>query len=115
MRPSGRRQHLLDTHQNSFAKLKNRFVPSSTSLSRFVEDLHQRGLLKRLGVAVGEFGRTPKIGQFTQTATPRRPAATTAARLHRPARRRRVRGGQVYGATNSNGGYVADKPVSPAD
>jgi hypothetical protein len=26
-----------------------------------------------------------------------------------------VRGGQVYGATTSNGGYVQDKPVSPAD
>jgi len=26
-----------------------------------------------------------------------------------------VRGGQAYGATTSTGGYVADKPVSPAD
>ena len=26
-----------------------------------------------------------------------------------------MRGGQVYGATTSNGGYVKDRPVSPAD
>ena len=26
-----------------------------------------------------------------------------------------VRGGQVYGSTNENGGYVKEKPVSPAD
>ena len=26
-----------------------------------------------------------------------------------------VRGGQVYGATTGNAGYVAERPVSPAD
>lgn len=26
-----------------------------------------------------------------------------------------MRGGQVYGQTTSSGGYVADKPVTPAD
>lgn len=26
-----------------------------------------------------------------------------------------VRGGRVYGSTNENGGYVKEKPVSPAD
>ena len=26
-----------------------------------------------------------------------------------------MRGGQVYGETSSNGGYVKDKPVTPAD
>src|SRR5207249_5614465 len=34
----------------------------------FVHDLHERGLLETtLVVALGEFGRTPKMGQFTQS------------------------------------------------
>src|SRR4029450_13016842 len=35
----------------------------------FLNDLAERGLLETtLVVAVGEFGRTPKLGQFTQSA-----------------------------------------------
>ncbi len=83
----------------------------------FIEDLHRRGLLETtLVVALGEFGRTPKMGQFTQSANTQKtgrdhwPHAFTAILAGGG-----VRGGQVYGATTSNGGYVADKPVTPAD
>jgi hypothetical protein len=59
-----------DTHQNSFPKMKNLLCPIfDRAFTAFVEDLHQRGLLETtLVVALGEFGRTPKIGQFTQSA-----------------------------------------------
>lgn len=107
-----------DTHQDNFPKLKNLLCPLfDRAFPAFIEDLHQRGLLETtLVVAVGEFGRTPKIGQFTQSANTRKtgrdhwPNAFTAILAGGG-----VRGGQAYGATTSTGGYVADKPVSPAD
>jgi hypothetical protein len=107
-----------DTHQNNFAKLKDLLCPMfDQAFPTFIEDLHQRGLLETtLVVALGEFGRTPKLGQFTQSANTQKtgrdhwPHAFTAILAGGG-----VRGGQVYGATTSNGGYVADKPVTPAD
>ncbi|HMC63401.1 MAG TPA: DUF1501 domain-containing protein [Gemmataceae bacterium] len=107
-----------DTHQDQFPKLKNLLCPMfDRSFTAFIQDLHERGLLETtLVVAVGEFGRTPKMGQFTQSNNTRKtgrdhwPHAFTAILAGGG-----VRGGQVYGATNSNGGYVVDKPVSPAD
>jgi hypothetical protein len=107
-----------DTHQDNFAKLKNLLCPIfDRAFPAFIEDLHERGLLETtLVVAVGEFGRTPKMGQFTQSSNTRKtgrdhwPNAFTALLAGGG-----VRGGQVYGATTSTGGYVADNPVSPAD
>ncbi|HET6884258.1 MAG TPA: DUF1501 domain-containing protein [Pirellulales bacterium] len=107
-----------DTHQNNFAKLKDLLCPIfDRAFSAFVSDLHDRGLLETtLVVAVGEFGRTPKIGQFTQSSNTKStgrdhwPHAFTALLAGGG-----VRGGQVYGQTTRNGGYVADKPVTPAD
>ncbi|HQU41415.1 MAG TPA: DUF1501 domain-containing protein, partial [Pirellulales bacterium] len=107
-----------DTHQNNFPKLKNLLCPIfDRAFSAFVSDLAGRGLLETtLVVAVGEFGRTPKIGQFTQSSNTKStgrdhwPHAFTALLAGGG-----VRGGQVYGETTRNGGYVADKPVIPAD
>jgi uncharacterized protein (DUF1501 family) len=83
----------------------------------FIEDLRDRGLLETtLVVAVGEFGRTPKMGQFEQSSNTKKsgrdhwPYAFTALLAGGG-----VRGGQVYGATTSDGGFVNDKPVTPAD
>ena len=67
-------------------------------------------------MAVGEFGRTPKMGQFTQSSNTRKtgrdhwPHAFTALLAGGG-----VRGGQVYGATTRDAGYVSDEPVTPAD
>jgi hypothetical protein len=107
-----------DTHQNNFAKLKTLLCPLfDRAFPAFVEDLHQRGMLETtLVVAVGEFGRTPKMGQFTQSGNTQKtgrdhwPHAFTALLAGGG-----VRGGQVYGATTRDGGYVADRPVTPAD
>ena len=107
-----------DTHQDNFPKLKNLLCPIfDRAFSAFVSDLDERGLLETtLVVAVGEFGRTPKIGQFTQSSNTKAtgrdhwPHAFTALLAGGGAR-----GGQVYGQTTRNGGYVADKPVTPAD
>jgi hypothetical protein len=107
-----------DTHQNNFAKLKDLLCPRfDRAFPAFIEDLHERGLLETtLVVAVGEFGRTPKLGQFTQSSNTRKtgrdhwPHAFTALLAGGG-----VRGGQVYGATTVDGGYVNDRPVTPAD
>lgn len=107
-----------DTHHDNFPKLKNTLCPIfDRAFSTFLADLQNRGLLENtLVTVVGEFGRTPKVGQFVQnnaTAANGRdhwPHAFTALLAGGG-----VRGGQVYGSTTPNGGYVADKPVSPAD
>ena len=79
------------------------------AFSALLEDLHQRGLLDETLVAVaGDFGRTPKIN-------------ATAGRDHWPFAYSQlfagggVRGGQVYGASDGQGGFVKDDPVSPED
>src|SRR5262245_1503475 len=52
-----------DTHTENFARLKGYLLPpADQALSALIEDLDSRGLLdSTLVVAVGEFGRTPKI------------------------------------------------------
>jgi len=81
-----------------------------------LEDLAVRGLLEStLVVAVGEFGRSPKIG-----------AATTnnvgpGGRDHWPScytcliAGGGVRGGQVHGASDRYGAYPQNQPVHPYD
>lgn len=74
-----------------------------------LEDLSARGMLdSTLVVAVGEFGRTPKINKY-------------GARDHWPycfsalLAGGGVPGGTVIGASDKQGGRPADRPVSPAE
>ena len=77
--------------------------------SALIEDLHARGLLAETLVLVcGEFGRTPAIN----TDAGRDHWAAAASLVFVGAG---VRGGQVIGKTDRYGGYVIDRPVSPAD
>ena len=107
-----------DTHQNNFPKLKNLLCPIfDQAFPVFIQDLHDRGLLETtLVVALGEFGRTPQMGQFTQTNNTNDtgrdhwPSAFTAVLAGGG-----VRGGQVFGATDSRAAFVTDNPVTPAD
>ena len=80
--------------------------------STLVGDLGERGLLDdTLVIAMGEFGRTPKIG--TQDSTD--------GRDHWPVVMSMVmagggfRHGQVIGATERDGGAIKERPVSPGD
>jgi hypothetical protein len=107
-----------DTHVENFPKLKDRLCPPfDRALSAFISDLAERGLLETtLVVALGEFGRTPKVGAVTQNGMTKKtgrdhwPHAFTAVLAGGG-----IRGGQVYGSTVENGGYIKDDPVSPAD
>jgi len=107
-----------DTHQDNFAKLKTLLCPIfDRAFPAFIQDLADRGLLETtLVVAVGEFGRTPRLGQFTQSSNTRKtgrdhwPHAFTAILAGGG-----VRGGRVHGATTRDAGHVTDDPVTPAD
>ncbi len=79
------------------------------SLSTLIEDLDARGLLdSTLVVALGEFGRTPRINK-------------DAGRDHWPdcysavVAGGGVRGGMSFGASDRLGAYPAVDPVTPAD
>lgn len=81
-------------------------------LTTLVSDLDERGLLDDvLVIAMGEFGRTPQMG--TQ--------GSTDGRNHWPAVMSMclagggLRHGQVIGATESDGGFIKERPVTPAD
>ncbi len=81
------------------------------ALSALLLDLRERGLLERtLVVAVGEFGRSPRIQ--TQGAP---------GRIHWPdcysaiLAGGGIRGGAVYGESDRIGAYVKDRPVRPQD
>jgi uncharacterized protein (DUF1501 family) len=85
------------------------------AFSALLEDLAQRGLLEEtLVVAVGEFGRTPKIGQAITPA-----GATPDGRDHWPycytvlLAGGGIRGGTVYGASDRLGAYPSRDPVTP--
>lgn len=107
-----------DQHNHLATSLKDRLLPVfDRAFSGFIEDLAARDLLQNTMVAVaGEFGRTPRIGQFTQNAM-----TEMSGRDHWPhaftvlLAGGGIRGGQVYGATDHQGGQVRDNPVSPAD
>ncbi|MDP7018938.1 MAG: DUF1501 domain-containing protein [Pirellulaceae bacterium] len=107
-----------DTHQNNFPKLKNLLCPIfDQAFPAFIADLHDRGLLDTtMVVAVGEFGRTPHMGQFSQSSNTRK-----SGRDHWPSvftslvAGGGVAGGQVYGESDHHGAQVKDRPVTPGD
>jgi hypothetical protein len=81
-------------------------------LSALIEDVHARGLeSKILIVAVGEFGRTPRLvhnsGLIGRDHWPDAQCALISGGG--------LRMGQVIGATNSKGEYPVERPLSPKD
>lgn len=99
-----------DTHWNNFAHLRNRLAaPTDAAMSALLDDLSDRGLLDdTLFIALGEFGRSPKINGYT--GRDHWPHAATAVLAGAG-----IRGGAVYGATDRLGAYPSEAPVSPSD
>jgi hypothetical protein len=106
-----------DTHRNNFPTLRNDRCPVfDHTFSALISDLHDRGLLEStLVVAVGEFGRSPKIGAATTNNVgpggrdhwPECYSAVIAGAGVRP--------GQVYGESDRFGAYPKVNPVHPYD
>ncbi len=98
-----------DHHGKIFEGL-NRMLPDfDRGFSALVEDMHSRGLMENtLVVAMGEFGRSPKINKDAG----RDHWAPAASMLFAGAG---VQTGKVVGATDKEGGHAIDTPVRPAD
>lgn len=116
---SGRRfDQAWDTHRDHFPLLKRSLLPyTDRALAALLEDLASRGLLDdTLVVAMGEFGRTPRLGQITSAA-----GATANGRDHWPhcytvlLAGGGIRGGAIYGASDRHAAYPASDPVTPED
>lgn len=100
-----------DNHYRNFEMLAERqCVPFDQTCSALLDDLKQRGMLQdTLVVAVGEFGRTPRINM--QTAGRDHWQNCYSALVAGGG----VRGGQVVGASDDRGEYPASRPLTPAD
>ncbi|MDC0219550.1 DUF1501 domain-containing protein [Verrucomicrobia bacterium] len=100
----------FDTHADNFNKLKNNMLPPfDQAASALVEDLRECGRLdETLIVMLTDFGRTPQINKG-------------AGRDHFPGAYSVVfagggiRGGQVYGKSNSIGFEPAEQACGPSD
>jgi hypothetical protein len=99
-----------DTHNNNFQSLKTNNLPRyDRALAALIEDLHQRGLDKKvLVITYGEFGRTPRINP-------------TAGRDHWPGAMSVVfaggglKMGQMIGSTDPKAEYPKTRAVGPQD
>lgn len=106
-----------DTHRNNFPMLRDHRCPVfDRTLSALIEDLDVRGLLEStLVVAIGEFGRSPKIG------APTTDNVGPGGRDHWPEcysfliAGGGVRPGQVYGESDRFGGWPKANAVHPYD
>jgi hypothetical protein len=101
-----------DTHQDNFARVKQLSQQCDPAMAALVNDLKQRGLLdSTLIVWMGEFGRTPRINQ--RGAKPGRdhyPRAWSSIMVGGG-----IKGGQVIGKTDKEGGSVVERPISALD
>jgi hypothetical protein len=98
-----------DSHEKLFARHRRLIPPSDQAFAALIEDLEARGLLDTtLVVAMGEFGRTPKLNG--SGGRDHWPDCFTAVLVGGG-----VRGGSVYGASDRIGAYPAADPVRPGD
>ena len=98
-----------DHHAKIWDGLERMLPQFDQGFSALIEDMNQRGLMDdTLVVAMGEFGRTPKVNKDVG----RDHWAPAASLLFAGAG---VKVGQVIGATDRDGAYATKDPVSPAD
>ena len=105
-----------DTHAANFGPLRNLHCPKLDSgLSALLEDLDERGLLKEtLVVALGEFGRSPRLGVSTSGNT-----NSPDGRDHWPycytalIAGAGIRRGALYGKSDATGSSPIETPVHP--
>lgn len=99
----------FDFHSDIFKKMRLAAYPYDLAVTALISDLEQRGLLdKTLILALGEFGRTPKINDIGGRDHWPQAGSVLMAGLHLPR-------GMVHGATDATGARVREHPVSPDD
>lgn len=107
-----------DTHTANFKPLRELHCPKlDSALSALLEDMDQRGLLdETLVLAVGEFGRSPRMGVSTSGNT-----NSPDGRDHWPycytamVAGAGISRGALYGESDPTGSAPKDKPVHPND
>jgi hypothetical protein len=99
-----------DHHYRNFQIMQDRHAPwLDQGYSALLADLKERGLLeKTLVVAVGEFGRSPKINAMAGRDHWEHCYAALVAGGG-------VRGGRVIGASDARGERPKERPLTPAD
>lgn len=99
-----------DTHKNNSARLRDVLCPQfDRSFSALITDLQDRGLLDQtLVVAMGEFGRTPKINAQGGRDHWGHCFSLAVAGAG-------IEGGQVIGASDRTGAYPASRRLRPQD
>ena len=92
--------------------MKRRLPYLDEALATLIDDIHDRGLDRRIMVVVmGEFGRTPRLSHNAQgTGRDHWPQAYSALVAGGG-----LRMGQVIGATNAKAEYPTERPYSPQD
>jgi uncharacterized protein (DUF1501 family) len=99
-----------DTHDRNYPQLQDRHAwMLDQSLSTLLADLHERRLLEQtIVLAVGEFGRTPKINEKAGRDHWEHCYSALVAGGG-------LRTGQVVGASDPLAQYPATRPLSPGD
>jgi hypothetical protein len=96
-----------DDHFELFDKMPQRLIPFDAAMAALVSDLDQRGLLETtLVIALGEFGRTPKINERGGRDHWSNAMSVLFAGCRTP-------GGQVVGATDARGYTAQERILSP--
>jgi hypothetical protein len=101
---------MWDTHAQNGDRLQDFLCPQfDVGFTALIEDLAERGLLSEtLVVAIGEFGRTPRINQLAGRDHWGSVFSFALAGAG-------IRGGQVLGASDKNGAFPAMDPIRPHD
>lgn len=101
-----------DTHWEHYPRMKNELMPGfDRGFSGLIADLDQRGMLDdTLVMVLSEHGRTPKISKARGGGRDHWAQAYSVLLAGGGIAR-----GRVVGKTDSIGGTVADRPVSPKD
>ena len=106
-----------DTHNDIFVAMKKHLMPRfDLGFSALLEDLHDRGLFETtLVVAMGEFGRAPRIAlekSFAGKTPGRKHWASVYSIVMTGAG---IQPGRVYGSSDRLAAYPLTQPIGPWD
>ncbi len=101
-----------DHHSDLFGALRTRLPSWDQTVATLISDLEERGLLEdTMVIALGEFGRTPKISTLAGQTKPGRDHWANAMSILFAGGG--TPGGQVVGATDRQGHSAVERVLSP--
>jgi len=96
-----------DDHRGIAKRMKQKGIPYDRAFAALIEDLHERGLERKVMViAMGEFGRTPRINRNAGRDHWGRVMSVALSGGG-------LRTGQVIGASDNKGAVPAESPYRP--